>query len=104
MSESSSSSVRDRDDVDDADATLLYDVLVYHEWPSTSASAPEPQANAENGDPIPAAAGGWKDKLSSWVKWSSKFFFHIKRPIYTNHNFLLIQCRTKKIDLIIICL
>ena len=71
MSDSSRSSVQgDADDVD-VDATLLYDILVYREWPPISESK-NPDAAAAGPDAQPDSAEGWKDRVSSWVKWSSK--------------------------------
>jgi hypothetical protein len=67
MSVSSRSSVEDEAEVlDDSDSPLLYDILVYREW------SPQPDTKTsevnQNGDS--ASNEGWKDRVSSWMRWS----------------------------------
>ena len=72
MSVSSRSSDRDETELisDDTDSPLLYDILVYREWPPQ----PDPKTSESslNGDSAVPATEGWRSKLSSWVKWSGK--------------------------------
>ncbi len=75
MSESSRSSNRDETEVheDDSDLTLLYDILVYREWPPQADSklllSTEVTQNG-GGEPALPSSEGWKDRVFSWVKWT----------------------------------
>ena len=70
MSVSSRSSDRDETELisDDSDSPLLYDILVYREWPPQP--DPKTSESSSNGDSAVPASEGWRSKLSSWVKWS----------------------------------
>jgi len=68
----------DRDDesdvVDDSDSTLLYDILVYREWPPNPDSAFDTKASdtLQSLDLGQTSTESWRDRISSWVKWSGQ--------------------------------
>ena len=56
------------DELEASDETLLYDILVYREWPPQpdTKSSEVNQAGDENSNE------GWKERVYSWVKWPGK--------------------------------
>ncbi len=77
MSVSSRSSVQDDNDVtDDVESTLLYNILVYREWPPTPES--KTSETPQNSESAASSTEGWKDRISSWVKLSGGKIYDIK--------------------------
>ncbi len=87
MSVSSRSSVQDDNDVtDDVESTLLYNILVYREWPPTPES--KTSETPQNSESAASSTEGWKDRISSWVKLSGGARFIILRVIVGSAFFM----------------
>ena len=94
MSDSSRSSNQDENKVqeDDSDSTLLYDILVYREWPPQPdsklllSSSEVPQ---NGGEPALPSNDGWKDRVFSWVKWTGMACFRHSNLQHCLKNYIL---------------